>query len=100
MASWPSARLTHLGAGRECPGSSTALTSKPTGRRTSKPWRSTRLGRRRLREYIRDPSGRTLGYIEDIGVGTRIEARDVSGRLLAYYDKHLNQTRHPDGRLF
>jgi len=52
-----------------------------------------------LREYVRDPSGRTLGYIEDIGVGTRVEARDVSGRLLAYYDKHLNQTRHPDGRV-
>jgi hypothetical protein len=52
-----------------------------------------------MREYVRDPAGRTLGFIEDIGVGTRIEARDVSGRLLAYYDKHLNQTLHPNGRV-
>ena len=51
-----------------------------------------------MREYVRDPAGRPLGYIEDIGVGTRIEARDVSGRLLAYYDKRANETRLPDGR--
>ncbi len=52
-----------------------------------------------MRGYVRDPAGRTLGFIEDTG-GTRVEARDAAGRLLAYYDKHLNQTRHPDGRLF
>jgi hypothetical protein len=52
-----------------------------------------------MREYVRDPAGRTLGFIEDTG-GTRVEPRDAAGRLLAYYDKHLNQTRHPDGRLF
>jgi hypothetical protein len=51
-----------------------------------------------MREYVRDPAGRTLGFIEDTG-GTRVEARDAAGRRLAYYDKHLNQTRHPDGRV-
>ena len=51
-----------------------------------------------MREYVRDPAGRTLGFIEDTG-GTRVEARDGAGRLLAYYDKQLNQTRHPDGRV-
>ena len=35
-----------------------------------------------MREYVRDPAGRTLGFIEDTG-GTRVEARDAAG-LLAY----------------
>ena len=30
-------------------------------------------------EYVRDPAGRTLGFIEDTG-GTRIEARDAAAQ--------------------
>jgi|SRR4051794_21789805 hypothetical protein len=65
----------------------------------SKPWRSTRLGRRSLREYVRDRAGRVLGYIEDMAVGNRIEARDLNGRVQAYYDKRADETRLPDGRV-
>ncbi|WP_230534165.1 hypothetical protein [Microvirga roseola] len=51
------------------------------------------------REYLRDPSGRVLGSLEDNSVSGRIEARDAAGRRLGYYDKKLNETRDAAGHL-
>jgi hypothetical protein len=51
------------------------------------------------REIIRDRAGRVLGWVESNNVSGRIDARDVTGRWLGYFDQKLNETRDAAGRL-
>ena len=51
------------------------------------------------REIVRDRAGKVLGWFEDNGISGRIDARDSGGRWIGYYDKRLNETRDPGGRL-
>ena len=46
---------------------------------------------------IREPSGKIVGYIETDKDGNQ-QARDFSGKILGYYDKRTNMTRHFYGR--
>ena len=52
-----------------------------------------------LREIVRDRAGKVLGWYEDNGISGRIDARDSGGRWIGYYDKRLNETRDPGGRV-
>ena len=50
-----------------------------------------------MRQEYRDRAGRLIGYTQKSG--SRVEARDPSGHLLATYDPSRNETRDPSGRL-
>jgi hypothetical protein len=49
------------------------------------------------RNYIKDSSGRTQGWIEEIPNGRR--CYDGTGRLMGWYDRKTNKTYHASGRL-
>jgi hypothetical protein len=51
-----------------------------------------------MRTTLRDGSGNTLGYIQEVSP-YRHELHATSGKLLGYYNPHLDQTLSASGRM-